>query len=103
MEDIEPSMQKDRGSIYMDHYMENHYNVVLTVFGENIEQEIAIPIEIKNEYKKDFIIENECRNNESLLQNLRRSLVVMQLADRRRYQEDHSYRETKLKIVRFIP
>ncbi|XP_078311297.1 uncharacterized protein LOC144618640 [Crassostrea virginica] len=102
-EDVEPSTHKDRGSIYLNHCMENHYNVVLTVFSENAVKENAKPNKLKevtNEYKKRFGNReriHKLRNSTCKVEDKHSSCETRKQAMKRKYQEDQSYREKKLK------
>ena len=103
--DVEPSSHKEVGSIYLNHCMENHYNVVLTVFGKNIEKENLLlkkQKKITSEYNKrlrDRERKQEQRNSSSKHGDKPSGNETRKQSLKRRYQDDQSYREKKLKTA----
>ncbi|XP_078320119.1 uncharacterized protein LOC111115941 [Crassostrea virginica] len=104
VEDVEPNVRKETSAIYLNHCMENHYNVVLADSNETID----IPETVSNVEQKE--IQNEFtkrKTNRTRMQKTRqffRNNVKIESANekrkqsmKRRYQEDSNYRDKKLK------
>lgn len=70
MADVEPSMQARSGSIYLNHQNQNHYNVVLSVHGE--ESDLT---QMRNENCNEY--ERRSRNR-TRMQRVRQSSLQKQ-------------------------
>ncbi|XP_062613488.1 uncharacterized protein LOC134275232 [Saccostrea cucullata] len=98
--EVEPSTQSRTGAIYLNHYQQNHYNVVLSVYGENSDLTPKQQDKIPEEYEKRY-------RNRTRMQEKRHTTTEMQeklsAAERRKdslrkkYLQDAEYREKKLK------
>ncbi|XP_078315563.1 uncharacterized protein LOC144619975 [Crassostrea virginica] len=89
VEDVESCRLSETGSIYLNHSMENHYNVVVAVCGEDSNLESVrqkSQKEIPNDYKKRFV-------NRQRMQAKQRSI--------KKYATDSGHREdVKLRSVK---
>lgn len=52
--DVEPSMQIKTEAIYLNHHQQNHYNVVISVNGEDANMTQTPNSKLPHEYKKRF-------------------------------------------------
>lgn len=78
--------------------MENYYNVVVAVFGEDSDTERAkqtSQIEIPNDYKKRFVNRQRIQKEGKLLYNIKNAQTFL----KRKNREDQNYREKKLKTA----
>ena len=98
---VEPNVHKETGSIYLDHYRENHYNVVLTV--SDVERELPREqIDIQNDYKKRYLERQRIqkrRESRSKLKKDSNPSDIRRKSLRKKYHEDQNYREKKLKTA----
>ncbi|XP_062579086.1 uncharacterized protein LOC134241009 [Saccostrea cucullata] len=102
VDEVEPSMQSRNGAIYLNHQQQNHYNVVISVTGEESDLTQLQQSKNRHEYKKRY-------QNRTRMQEKRQSTSEMQgkvsAAERRkhtlrkRYHEDKQYKEKKLKVA----
>ena len=104
VEDVEPKIRKETGAIYLNHCMENHYNIVLAVSDEIIDIPETVSKVEQKEIRNEF---NKRNKNRARMQKTRQTIqknVKMESAAekrkqsmKRRYQEDSNYRDKKLK------
>ena len=106
VEDVEPNIRKETGAIYLNHYMENHYNVVVSVSEDTIDIPQTVTKEKQKEFQNEFCKQNESRaRRPKTSQTIRKNKSKERAADKRkqslkrRYQEDSLYREKKLKLA----
>ncbi|XP_062621669.1 uncharacterized protein LOC134283235, partial [Saccostrea cucullata] len=100
--EVEPCVQSKTEAIYLNHHEQNHYNVVLSVNGEEIDLVSRQWFRTSQEYGKRY-------QNRTRMQVKRQSRTVKRKKFspvkkrneylRRRYKEDEEFREKKLKTL----
>ncbi|XP_062615266.1 uncharacterized protein LOC134277003, partial [Saccostrea cucullata] len=98
--EVDPCRQSRTGAIYLNHYQQNHYNVVLSVNGEELDLQPMEQNKIPQEYQKRY--RNRTRMQErrqatSKVQKISNASEKRRQSLRKRYQEDVQFREKKMK------
>ncbi|XP_062614203.1 uncharacterized protein LOC134275940 [Saccostrea cucullata] len=100
VKEVDPCRQRRTGAIYLNHYQQNHYNVVLSVNGEELNIQQTEQDKIPQEYQKRYINRKrmqESRQATSKEQKISSASEKRRQSLRKRYQEDVQFREKKLK------
>lgn len=102
VDDVEPYELNRTGAIYLNHHQQNHYNVVLSVNGENLDMTQIRSQKTPHQYKKRYqnrirmqekrLRPPEKQENDNNAERRKRSL-------RKRYKDDVQFREKKLKLA----
>ncbi|XP_062618494.1 uncharacterized protein LOC134280069 [Saccostrea cucullata] len=98
--EVDPCRQSRTGAIYLNHDQQNHYNVVLSVNGEESNLQPMKQDKIPQDYQKRY--RNRTRMQDSrqanpTVQKISSASEKRRQSLRRRYQEDVQFREKKLK------
>ncbi|XP_062609537.1 uncharacterized protein LOC134271330 [Saccostrea cucullata] len=98
--DVEPSMQSRNGAIYLNHQQQNHYNVVLSVHGEELEltnmQQSKIPQDYGKRYQNRLRMKKKRQSTSEMKEEIN-AVERKNQSLRKRYLQDSEYREKKLK------
>ncbi|XP_062614313.1 uncharacterized protein LOC134276047 [Saccostrea cucullata] len=100
--EVDPCRQSRTGAIYLNHHQQNHYNVVLSVNGEEMDLQSMEQDKIPQEYQKRFRNRTrmqESRQVTSKVQKILSASEKRRQSLRKRYQEDVQFREKKLKLA----
>lgn len=99
---IETGMQSRPGAIYLNHHQQNHYNIVLSVTGEESDltpmQQNKHPQEYKKRHQNRTRMKQE-RESKSDMQGRSCAVETRTISQRKRYHEDVEFRENKLKAA----
>lgn len=98
--DVEPSMQIKTEAIYLNHHQQNHYNVVISVNGENPNMTQRPDSKLPHEYQ----IRNRNRSRKQEIRQLSSKMQKTYSSTEKRKHEDREFREKKLKtaFVRYL-
>lgn len=105
--DVEPSMQIKTEAIYLNHHQQNHYNVVISVNGEDPNMTQTPDSKLPHEYQirnRNRSRKQEIRQLSSKMQKTDSSAEKRKQSLRKKYHEDREFREKKLKtaFVRYL-
>lgn len=99
---IETCMQSRPGAIYLNHHQQNHYNIVLSVTGEESDltpmQQNKHPQDYKKRHQNRTRMKQE-RESKSDLHGRSCGVEKRKTSQRQRYHEDVEFRENKLKAA----
>ncbi|XP_062611086.1 uncharacterized protein LOC134272924 [Saccostrea cucullata] len=98
--EVDPGLQSKTEAIYLNHYQQNHYNVVLSVNGEEIDLAPRQWFKTSQEYEKRYQNRTRMQVERQSRTEKRGSVSAVKKRNeslRQRYEEDKEFREKKLK------